>query len=110
MSQEFHSKVKQKLDLVKHKGSYPYKYLSGLKSFIVCFQGKNSDKECEHVLKVWDRFEMKTMINYHELYLKYDVLFLADAIEKFGNSSLKKLLVMPESIFERSSFNLGCNA
>ena len=32
---------------------------------------------------------MKTMKDYHDLYLKCDVLLLADVFEKFRNSSLK---------------------
>ena len=35
---------------------------------------KNSDKEYDHVLNVWNRFEMKTMKDYHHLYLKCDIL------------------------------------
>ena len=32
---------------------------------------------------------MKTMKDYHDLYLKYDVLLLADVFEKIRNNSLK---------------------
>ena len=32
---------------------------------------------------------MKTMKDYHNLYLKYDILLLADVFEKFRNNSLK---------------------
>ena len=32
---------------------------------------------------------MKTMKDYHDLYLKCDVLLLADVFEKFRNNSLK---------------------
>ena len=35
---------------------------------------KVTDKECEHVLSVWNKLEMKTMKDYHDLYLKCDVL------------------------------------
>ena len=49
---------------------------------------KISDKEYEHVLNIWNKFEMKTMKDYHELYLKC-VLLLADVFEKFRNNSLK---------------------
>ena len=65
---------------------------------------KNSDKEYKRVLKVWNKFEikmmkdypdlyykfeMKEMKDYHELYLKCNVLLLADVLEKFRNNSLK---------------------
>ena len=35
-------------------------------------------------------FKMKTMRDYHNLYIKYDVLLLGDVFGKFRNSSLKK--------------------
>ena len=44
---------------------------------------KISDKEYEHVLNVWHKFEMKTMKDYHNLYLKCDILLLAYVFEKF---------------------------
>ena len=44
---------------------------------------KISYKEYGHVLKVWDRFEMKTIKVYHDLYLKCDVLLLTGVFEKF---------------------------
>ena len=37
---------------------------------------KKIGKEYDHVLKVWKKFEMKTMRDHHELYLKYHVLVL----------------------------------
>ena len=50
---------------------------------------KMSDEEYEHILKVCDKLEMKTMKDYQYLYLKRDVSLLADVFEKFRNSSLK---------------------
>ena len=43
---------------------------------------KVSDKEYEHFLKVWNKFEMKTMKDYHDLYLTCDVLLLEDFFKK----------------------------
>ena len=64
LSQEFHRKA---LDLVKKKGIGVV--LKSLKKiFAVLQQGENLVIENEHVLKIWDRFEVKTMKNYHELY------------------------------------------
>ena len=47
------------------------------------------DKEYEHVLNIWKKIRMKTIKDYHELYLKCDVWLLADVFEKFRNKSLK---------------------
>ena len=110
------------LDLVKQNMFYPYKYTSVFEKFIEelpCkekFYGsltsrKITDKEYEHVLKVWNKFEMKMMKYYHDLYLKCDILLLADVFEKFRNNSLKNYaLCMSKSLFECTKFKLGCNA
>ena len=77
LSQEFQLNV---LDLVKQRRFYPYEYLNDFEKFKNnCLTGKKiSDKEYEHVLKVWNNFEMKMMKVYIDLYLKCDVLLLAD--------------------------------
>ena len=50
---------------------------------------KLSNKEYEHVFNVWNKFKMKRMKDGCNLYLKCDVLFLADVFKKFRNHSLK---------------------
>ena len=39
--------------------------------------------------KIWDVFDMKNMGDYHDHYLKKDVLLLADVFEKFIDTYLK---------------------
>ena len=56
---------------------------------------KVSDKEYEHVLNVSKKIEMKTMKDYHNLYLKCDVLLLADVFEKIRSNSLKNYGLCP---------------
>ena len=56
---------------------------------------KITDKEFEHVLNVWNKFEMKTMGDFHYLYLKCDILLLVDVFEKFKNNSLKNYGLCP---------------
>ena len=53
------------------------------------------DKEYEHVLKLWKKFQMKTLKDYHGVYLKCDVLLLADIFKKVGNNSLKNYRSCP---------------
>ena len=70
LSQEFD---KNKLDLVKKKGFYPYEYTADFelpskeKFHGLLTDRKITDKEYEHVLNVWNKFEMKTMKDYHNL-------------------------------------------
>ena len=65
------------------------------KFYISLTRKKISDKEHDYVLKIWSKFEMKTMKYYHNLYLKCDVLLLADVSEKFRNNSLKNYGLCP---------------
>ena len=39
--------------------------------------------------KIWNKFEMKNMGDYHDHYLKKNVLLLADVFEKFVDTCLK---------------------
>ena len=39
--------------------------------------------------KIWDEFDIKDMGDYHDDYLKKDVLLLADVFEKFIDTCLK---------------------
>ena len=43
-------------------------------------------KEYEHVLKIFKKTEAKTMKDHLDLYLKYDVLLLADVFENIRNN------------------------
>ena len=69
LSQEFDNNL---LDLVKLKEFYHYVYMSDFEkfkkeltskeNFYSSLTGKrNSDKEYDHALKVWNKFEIKTM-------------------------------------------------
>ena len=45
-----------------------------------------SDKDYQHALRVCNKFEMKTIKDYHDLHLICDILVLADVFEKLGNN------------------------
>ena len=77
--------------------------MSGFEQFKEAFSSKEkfycllkskkiTDKEDGHVLKVSDKFEMKTMKDYQALYLKCDVFLLADVFEECRSSSLKNMI------------------
>ena len=48
-----------------------------------------SDKDYLTCIKNWNEFNMKNMGDYHDHYLKKDVLLLADVFENFTNACLK---------------------
>ena len=89
--------TKEKLDLIKRKGVYPYEYMDSIErfketrlppkeSFYSSLNDEHiSDEDYEHAKKVWDVFGMKSLEDYHELYNKTDTLLLADVFENFRN-------------------------
>ena len=91
----------EQFKLVKRKGVYPYEWVDRFKKFDwsclpskECFfsslKGKGiSDEEYDRACKVWNVFGMKTFSEYHDLYLKCDVLLLCDVFEKFIDICLK---------------------
>ena len=71
---------------------------------------KIGDKEYEHVLQVWNKFETKATKDYLDVYLKCDGLLLPDAFEKFRNNSLKNYGFGPSFYLSTTALRLGCNA
>ena len=107
---DFHS-VKQKFqhntELLTKKGVYPYDYVNDLSKMLETqlpskekFYSKLndeilSDDDYQHAINVWSTFNCKTIRDYHDLYLKTDVLLLADVFEKFRNTCLEHYQLDP---------------
>ena len=90
----------EQLELLKRKGVYPYDYVDRLdklaetqlppKEAFYSRLNKShiTDEDYKHARKVWSEFDCETMRDYHDLYLKSDVLLLADAFENFRDVCL----------------------
>ena len=96
-SQKFQGK---KLDLMSQKGVYPYDFMDSFdkfnekvplkKEFYSLLNDEHiSDKDYEHAQNVWNTFDLKNMGEYHDLYLKSDILLLADVFENFRKTCLQ---------------------
>jgi hypothetical protein len=82
-------------ELLLRKGVYPYDYMNAWERFdekklpsIQEFASRLRQTECdpadyEHAGRVWSTFECRTLKDYHDVYLKSDVLLLADVFEEF---------------------------
>ena len=108
--EDFHNTnhvFKKNVDLLTRKGVYPYDYVSSLdklsetqlppkKEFYSQLYDEDiSDEDYQHAIKVWNTFECKTIRDYHDLYLKSDVLLLADVFENFRKTCLKHYKLDP---------------
>ena len=101
----------EKLDLMKAKGVYPYDYMDSFQKFSQTQLPKRddfyslltdeeiSDSEYAHAGKVWERFGIENMGQYHDLYLKSDVLLLADIFENFREQYLDTYGLDPAHCF-----------
>ena len=86
--------------MVIKKGFYPYERIREFEKAINYYVVKEL---------VWneDKFEMKTMEGYHNLYLKCYVLLLADVFEKFRTRCWESYGLW---LIERTNFKSGSNA
>ena len=88
------------LKLIKEKGVYPYEYMESFKKFsedelldsCKLFSSLNdefiSEKDYLKSNNIWNLFQMNTVGDYHNLYLKTDVSLLVDVFEKFISTCL----------------------
>ena len=87
--------------LLLRKGVYPYEWMDRIdKMDYTSLPEKEafyssltltgiSDADYSHAQNVWKTFGMETMGDYHDLYLKTDVLLLADCFENFRKTCIQ---------------------
>ena len=98
---------KTNTSLLTRKGVYPYDYVSSLdklsetqlppkEEFYSRLNDEHiTDEDYKHAINVWNTFGCKTIRDYHDLYLKSDVLLLADVLENFRKTCLKHYKLDP---------------
>ena len=97
--------------LMRRKGVYPYEYVDSWEKFEetelppkeVFYSKLNmkgiSDAEYEHAKKVWSSMKKKNLGEYHDVYLRTDVLLLADVFETFRETCLNHYRLDPAHFY-----------
>ncbi|XP_060876104.1 uncharacterized protein LOC132949299 [Metopolophium dirhodum] len=89
------------MSLVTRKGVYPYEYTDSWERledrrlprkrdfFSTLTETSIKESDFEHAKEVWDHFDCETLGDYSDLYLKIDVLLLADVFENFRDVCMR---------------------
>ena len=105
------------LDLLTDKGIYPYDYMDDFQHFNETelpskehFYSNLSeqditDEEYERAQHIWKHFNIKNLGEYHDLYLKTDVLLLTDVFENFRTQCLKDYELDPAHYYTLPNFS-----
>lgn len=98
------------------KGVFPYEYLdtcaklndrtlpSKSDFYSTISDTEVADSDYDHAQTVWAQFNIKTLGEYSDLYLKTDVLLLADVFEKFRNSCIQVYGLDPAHYYTTPGF------
>jgi hypothetical protein len=108
LHEAFHAKTDDAgMDMLLRKGVYPYDYMKSVERFGEkklperdAFFNRLTNTECseanyKHAEDVWKKFKCESIRDYHDLYLKTDVLLLADVFESFRTATLRTLGLDP---------------
>lgn len=113
-------KFGDKVDLLLRKGVYFYDYANSFKvfnekniptreQFYNSLEKKDiSLDDYNHVKKVWKKFDIKNKGDYHDLYLRTDVLLLADIYENFRKTFLNSYGLDPARYITLPSYAFDC--
>ena len=93
-------------ELLKKKGVFPYEFTTDFgklnvnklppkSKFYSRLNDSNITEEYKHAKNVWKEFNCKTMRDYHDLYLKTDVLLLSDVMENYRNTCIDNYKLDP---------------
>ena len=107
----------QEWEIATRKGIYPYEYMNSFEKFeettlppmgkfySALTENSITEDEYKYAQSVWTTMNMKTMGDYHDYYLKSDVLLLADVFETFRKTIHKTHKLDPAHYITLPSFS-----
>ena len=91
----------EQFNLMKQKGIYPYDHMDSFEKFkqtelpmkdqfySILNNEHITDEDYQHAQNVWNTFKLQSIGEYHDLYLKSDILLLADVFENFRKTCIQ---------------------
>ena len=107
-------------ELLVRKGVYPYEYMNDFGRFDETslpppseFYSKLSnehitDSAYKHAQEVWTTYNCTTLGDYHNLYLRTDVLLLADVFENFRKTAMATYGLDPAHYYTLPGYSWDC--
>ena len=107
----------KRLDLLSKKGVYPFDFMDSFEKFnnrelptmdqfySILNDEHITDNEYIHAKEDWDTFYIKTMGDYHDLYLVSDVLLLTDVFDNFRKTCMQYYKLDPCHYFTSPSLS-----
>jgi hypothetical protein len=108
------------MPLVTRNGVYPYEYTSSWSKldettlppktefYSSLTETSIEEDEYEHAIKVWNHFNCRSLGEYSDLYLKIDILLLADVFENFRDICISTYKLDPAHYFTAPGFSFDC--
>ncbi|XP_031551874.1 uncharacterized protein LOC116289141 [Actinia tenebrosa] len=94
----------------ERKGVYPYEYMDSWERFQESLPSKDcfystlnesgiKDEEYQHALDVWEKYSCENMGDYHDIYLRSDVVLLADVFQSFRKMAMEYYGLDPANFY-----------
>ena len=91
------------LELLIRKGIYPNKYMDSWDKFeeksLPSIEKFYSDRDYKHACRIWPEFGIRYMGEYHDLYLRTDVVLLANVFKSFRRVCLENYGLNPSHFY-----------
>ena len=107
----FENRSEKQYELLRRKGVYPYEHITSwdrfedtelppIESFYSSLNMSGvSESDYQHAQRVWEEFWVRNIGDYHDLYLRTDLVLLAKAFEAFRETCLRHYSLDPAHFY-----------
>lgn len=120
LTSEFKNIETYKIKFLQRKGIFPYDFLDSFEKLdntnlppLECFYNKLNDTKItnddyNHAQRIWNLFNCQNLGEYSDLYLKTDILLLAEAFEQFRTNCLDSFSLDPGRYYSLPGYTWDC--